>query len=287
MDHGVAIVRRRQILILGNAVNGFRPRIEAHQQTTFGQRFENDLHPFGRAQVQGLGGGQFSALYVVHQIRQTHHGFFGGESPVPTAEERQADQGDRGDGRRPVDANATLEGQLLHREVLLVGIGIRRRIGGPEARGQGKGLTKIHKDSPVASTEPPDDAQEPSESLGLLGAATLLGRVVAHIRDLVVADGHGDQVDVVASSAQVGIHHVGQHAKARRPQFARTRPAPFDVPLQGKALLDQVVDVVTQNGFVDRKILETTANKKSSAAPDQRTHREEVHVDAPGGVVRR
>ena len=73
----------------------------------------------------------------------------------------------------------------------------------------------------------------------------------------------------------------------RRQQLARARAAALDVPLEREALLDQVVDVVAQDELVDGVVLEGAADEEDAAAPDQRPDREEVHVDAAGGVVGR
>ena len=121
----------------------------------------------------------------------------------------------------------------------------------------------------------------------LLRAAALLGDVVADVLDLVVGDRDRDQEDVLALAAPVGVDHVGEQPEARRQQLARARAPALDVPLEREALLDQVVDVLLQHELVDRVVLERAADEEDAAAPHQRPDREEVHVDAAGGVVRR
>jgi hypothetical protein len=147
-------------------------------------------------------------------------------------------------------------------------------------------LAEADVDVAVAAAQALHHAQEPAEALFLLGCAALLGGVSAHVLDLVVGDRDGDQHHVVALSPAIGIDHVGEQAEARRQQLARAGATALQVPLQGEAFLDQKVDVVAQDELVDRVVLEAAADEEDAAAPHDRAHGEEVHVDAAGGVVR-
>ena len=205
--------------------------------------------------------------------------------PVAGAEQRERHQRDRGDRRHPVDAHGDLEGELLQSDALLVGAGRRARIRAAQGLGQRERLAESDVDVPVAAAQPAHHAEEPAEALARLRAAPLLGGVVAHVGDLVVGDRYRDQEDVLALGAPVGVDHVGEQSEARRQQLAGARAAALDVPLEREALLDQVIDVVVQHELVDLVVAEAAPDEEGPAAPHQRADREEVHVDAAGGVV--
>ena len=48
-----------------------------------------------------------------------------------------------------------------------------------------------------------------------------------------------------------------------------------------------VIDVVGEDVFVDGILAERAPNEEDAAPADELTHREEIHVDAAGRVVRR
>ena len=160
-------------------------------------------------------------------------------------------------------------------------------IGRAERLGQRDRLAEADVDVAEAVAQPAHHADEPAEALALLLAAVLLGRVRADVLDLVVGDRDRDQDHVLALAAPVGVDDVGEEPEARRQQLAGARAPALDVPLEGEALLDQVVDVAPQDELVDRVVLERAADEEHAAAAHERPDREEVHVDAAGGVVGR
>ena len=180
---------------------------------------------------------------------------------MPAAEQRQRQDRAGRDGRRLVDAVAHLEGQLLHRQVLLFRVRHGRGVGRAQGRLQRHRLAEAHVDVAVAPLERAQHADEPAQAFLLLRAAARLVRVVADVGDLVVRDGHRHQQHVVGAAAAPRVHHVRQHAEARRQQLARARPAALDVPLHREALLHQEVDVLAQHELVDGVVLEPAANE--------------------------
>ena len=170
---------------------------------------------------------------------------------------------------------------------MVVRVGGGFRVGWADRLRDRDRLAEAHDDPAVAASEPCDEAQEPAEALLLLGGAPLLGGVVAHVRDLVVDDRDRNEHDLFTAPATVGVDDIGEQAEARRKQLSRTRAAALDVPLEGEALLDQVVDVMAQDELVDGRVLERTPDEEDARAPHQRPEREEVHVDAAGRMVGR
>ena len=61
----------------------------------------------------------------------------------------------------------------------------------------------------------------------------------------------------------------------------------FGGPLEREAILDEVVEIRPQHVLVELVVLEGPADEERPGVADQRSDREEVHVDAGGRVVRR
>src|SRR5205085_9334627 len=101
----------------------------------------------------------------------------------------------------------------------------------------------------------------------------------ADVLDLIVSHRRRDQIDVVAAAAPQRIDHVAQEAEAGRRELTGSRAPALDVPLERKALLDEVVDVLAEDELVDHVVLERAADEEQSASPCQRADGEEIHVD--------
>jgi len=288
VQHGVAVVRRGEELVRHYGPHRLGALVEAAHHAVGRERAQVPRHAVGRGElVHRPGGGQAPRLRVAEDAGELVPQLVHRHGAVASAEQRQRQRGAGRDGRGLVDAVTHLEGQLLHREVLLFRLRGRARAGWAQRALERHRLSEAHVDLPVAALQRAQHAQEPAQALLLLRAAARLVRVVADVGDLIVRDGHRHQQHVVGAAAAPRVDDVGQHAEARRQQLARARPAALDVPLHREALLDEEVDVLPQDELVDGVVLEAAANEEDARAAEHRPHREEVHVDAAGRVVGR
>src|SRR5262249_28696066 len=291
VDDRVAIVGRGEVLVRADRVHRLGAFGVARDDAARHQRGQGALHARWRVEPDLDGRREGAPPDVLHQVLQRDHQLGRAERAISAAEQRHRDQRRRGDRRHAVDADGDLEGELLDREVLLLGVVARAVLRGERVR-RPDGLRERDRpaepdvDVAEAGLQTADDVDEPAEALRLLGGAGLLGGVAPARLDLGVGDRGRDQEDVLALAATVGVDDVGEEPEAWRQQLAGARAAALDVPLEGEALLDQVVDVVLKDELVDRIVLEGAPDEEHAAATHQRADREEVHVDPAGGVIR-
>src|SRR6185436_245144 len=110
------------------------------------------------------------------------------EGAVLLAEQRQRDERGRRDRRHAVDADRHLEGELLEREVRLVGGRLRGRVRRSERPRERDRLAEADVDAAVAPAEPTQKLERPAEALRLLLSAPRFGRVAGDVADLIVGD---------------------------------------------------------------------------------------------------
>ena len=82
------------------------------------------------------------------------------------------------------------------------------------------GLTEVEVDFAHGLTQAAQIAEEPAKALRPLGGAGLLGRVVAHVTDHVVADRDRDDMQIAGAGGVGGVHHVFEEAVAWRHELA-------------------------------------------------------------------
>jgi hypothetical protein len=140
-------------------------------------------------------------------------------------------------------------------------------------------------DAPVAASEPRDELDGPHQGLLLLLPPTLFVGIGADIGDLVVVDRHGNEYHVVDDAALIRLGHIGEEPESRLAQLPRPGTAPFDVPLQGEPLLEEVVEVLAQDELVRLVVLELPSDEEDARPAQQGTDEKEVHVDATRRVV--
>ena len=209
----------------------------------------------------------------------------GREAHAPCAEEQRRDQSHRRDGRGLVDPPSHLEGRLLESQLADIGIGGGLAAGGAEHVAHRHRLTEADIDlAEVALALGLDEAEEPTQALGGLTAALGVGGVLPDLVELVKADGHGLQEDVVGATGQIGLRGVAEQAELGRQHLAGARAPALDRPREVEALLGEVADELLEHVLVELVPPEAAADEDRAAPTQDRTHRPERHVD-PGEEV--
>ena len=171
------------------------------------------------------------------------------------------------------DAAADFERQLLHVRAIR-GVTRGRYLVRERYR-----LREPHVDFAVPGLHAGYVVDKPLQRLLALRHAVLHRDVIVHLRNLVEADGDGNEQRVLDGRPLVGLHDPADQSELRPQQLAGARPRAFYGPGQRYALRRQVVDEVFQDELVDLVVLETPPQEYRAGMPRQRPEAGEVHVD--------
>eukprot|EP00160_Parvularia_atlantis_P015406 Unigene4375_Nuclearia_a/m.13358 Unigene4375_Nuclearia_a/g.13358 ORF Unigene4375_Nuclearia_a/g.13358 Unigene4375_Nuclearia_a/m.13358 type:complete len:594 (-) Unigene4375_Nuclearia_a:574-2355(-) len=149
-------------------------------------------------------------------------------------------------------------------------------------RTQAERLAEAHVDPPERELEHARAAQEPAERfLSLLGAEQL-GDVGLGLEHAVVADRDRAHVHVLDAPGEHAVNEDLEHAKLGVEQLAGAASRAFDKRLKVVAVLEQTLDVLLEDGVVQRVVLERAADEERAAVRHERAEKGHVEVVAAG-----
>ena len=187
-------------------------------------------------------------------------------------------------GRRAVDADRDLEGDLVQRRAVVVGVGTGRRKPGTDR----DRLPEPHvRRAAVRAALGAGVLGQPLQALGLLLRAGLLGSHLGDLVEPVVGDRRGHQVDVLDPAALDGLGDVAEQAVAGAADLAGARAPALEVPLEVEALGQQEREVLLDHGLVDLVVAEAAADEDDAGPPGQVADRPDPEVGAAHHVVAR